>query len=248
MLIKSNCDEKISGWRRPTVALTDKSVNKYIWLNPASPSIPQNFKEAHVRPLLKKTSLPINELKKYRPVSNLNFISKILEKIVANRLQAHIKNNHLCNPLQSAYRKHHSTESALLKVHKDIIISMDKGEVTAFELIWPCCNLEMTLSWPWGKNPVKYNPNLFHHVYLGWPLPDVINVLVIGQNITTVCYFVHCAMWDSIDTRVIWRGGGASKNPSNPKCYLCNLSGVLLCRSVLGSRCVSRHCVHFKWT
>ena len=96
---------------------------------------PQNFKEAHVRPLLKKTSLPKNELKNYRPVSNLSFISKILEKIVANRLQAHIKNNHLCNPLQSAYRKHHSTESALLKVHSDIIISMDKGEVTALTLL-----------------------------------------------------------------------------------------------------------------
>ena len=98
-------------------------------------TFPQNFKEAHLTPLLKKTSLPKNELKNYRPVSNLSLISKILEKIVANRLQAHIKNNHLSNPLQSAYRKHHSTESALLKVQNDIIISMDKGEVTALTLL-----------------------------------------------------------------------------------------------------------------
>ena len=98
-------------------------------------TFPQNFKEAHVRPLLKKTYLPKNELKNYRAVSNLSLISKILEKIVANKLQAHIKNNHLSNPLQSAYRKHHSTESALLKVHNDIIISMDKGEVTALILL-----------------------------------------------------------------------------------------------------------------
>ena len=98
-------------------------------------TFPQNFKEAHVRPLLRKTSLPKNELKNYRPVSKLSFISKILVKIVANRLQAHIKNNHLSNPLQSAYRKHHSTESALLKVYNDIIISMDKGEVTALTLL-----------------------------------------------------------------------------------------------------------------
>ena len=46
-----------------------------------------------------------------------------------------LKNNHLSNPLQSAYRKHHSSESALLKVHNDIIISMDKGEVTALTLL-----------------------------------------------------------------------------------------------------------------
>ena len=95
----------------------------------------QNFKEAHVRPLLKKTYLPKNELKNYRPVSSLSLISKILEKIVANRLLAHIENNHQSNPLQSAYRKHQSTESALLKVHNDIVISMDKGEVTALTLL-----------------------------------------------------------------------------------------------------------------
>ena len=74
-------------------------------------TFPQNFKEPHVRPLLKKTSLSKNDLNNYRPVSNLSLISKILEKIVANRLQTHIKNNHLSIPLHSAYRKYHSTES-----------------------------------------------------------------------------------------------------------------------------------------
>ena len=61
----------------------------------------------------------------------MSFISKFLEKIVDNKLQAHIENNHLSDSLQSAYRKQHSTESALLKVHNDIITSMDQGEVTA---------------------------------------------------------------------------------------------------------------------
>ena len=91
-------------------------------------TFPKKFQEAHVRPLLK-----LNELKNYRPVSHLSFVSKILEKVVANRLQAHIKHNHLSDLLQSAYRKHHSTESALLKVNSDI--SMDKGEVTAMTLL-----------------------------------------------------------------------------------------------------------------
>ena len=74
-------------------------------------------------------------MKNYRPVSYLSLLSKILEKVVADRLQAHIKNNHLSNPLQSAYRKHHFTESALLTVHNDIIIIMVKGEVTALTLL-----------------------------------------------------------------------------------------------------------------
>ena len=55
--------------------------------------------------------------------------------VVADWLQAHIKNIRLSNPMQSAYMKHHSTESTLLKVQNDIIISMDKGEVTALTLI-----------------------------------------------------------------------------------------------------------------
>ena len=43
------------------------------------------------------------------------------------------KNIRLSNQLQSAYKKHHSTESAVLKVkvQNDIVISIDKGEVTA---------------------------------------------------------------------------------------------------------------------
>ena len=53
--------------------------------------------------------------------------------VVADRLQTK-KNNHLSNPLQSANRKHLSTVSALLKVRSDIIVSMDKGEVTALAL------------------------------------------------------------------------------------------------------------------
>ena len=97
-------------------------INSIITISMETSTFPQNVNESHVKPLLKKTSLPKSELKNYSPVSNLSFISKILEKIVANRLQAHIKNNHLSNPLQSAYRKDHSTEPAVLKVHNDIII------------------------------------------------------------------------------------------------------------------------------
>ena len=71
-------------------------------------TFPKKIKEAHVRQLLKK-HLFLNELNIYRPASYLSFISKILEKVVADRLQANIKNNQLSNPLQSAYMKHHST-------------------------------------------------------------------------------------------------------------------------------------------
>ena len=125
----------------PTSLLKDcldiliKPITDIINLSIKTSTFPEKFKEAHVKPLLKKSSLSKNDLKNYRPVSNLNFISKILEKIVASRLQSHISNNGLANPMQSAYRKNHSTESALLRVQNDITIKMDKGEVTALILL-----------------------------------------------------------------------------------------------------------------
>ena len=66
---------------------------------------PHDFKQAHVNPLLKKTTLSKDNLKNYRPVSNLSFISKILEKVVAKRLGSHITSNNLSNVFQSAYKK-----------------------------------------------------------------------------------------------------------------------------------------------
>ncbi len=56
----------------------------------------------------------------YRPVSNLLFLSKILEKVVASRLEGHLNTHKPHDDLQSAYREEHSTETALLKVHHDI--------------------------------------------------------------------------------------------------------------------------------
>ena len=96
---------------------------------------PSHFKSALVSPLLKKPTLNKDEMKNYRPVSNLSFLSKILEKVVASRLNSHISGSHTSNHHQSAYKKFHSTETALLKIHNDILSSMDDGKVTALTLL-----------------------------------------------------------------------------------------------------------------
>ena len=95
---------------------------------------PNFFKQAHVTPILKKSSLDKEILKNYTPVSNLNFISKILERVVAVQLQTHLDEAGLMTAFQSAYRKHHSTESALLNIH-DILLNMAKESVTALTLL-----------------------------------------------------------------------------------------------------------------
>ena len=95
---------------------------------------PSVWKNALVFPVLKKDGLkPI--FKNYRPVSNLQFISKLTESAVAKQLQHHINMNNLFPSLQSSYRKFHSTESALLKVKNDILFNMYRQHVTLFVLL-----------------------------------------------------------------------------------------------------------------
>ena len=96
---------------------------------------PSSFKQAIVHPLLKKPSLPDDDLSNFRPISNLNFISKILEKVVASRIQSHLLSNSISSSFQSAYRMFHSTETTLLGIHNDLILAMDRGEVTSLILL-----------------------------------------------------------------------------------------------------------------
>ena len=90
---------------------------------------------AHVTPLHKKPSLDRNSLRNYRPVSNLSFISKLIKKVVANKLNEFISHEGLLNVNQSAYKSSHSTETALLKIQNDIAFSVDSGKAVALTLL-----------------------------------------------------------------------------------------------------------------
>lgn len=67
-----------------------------------SGTVPLSFKHAIITPLLKKANLSCEDFKNYRPVSNLPFLSKILEKIVLKQLKAHLSKFNLMDPFQSA--------------------------------------------------------------------------------------------------------------------------------------------------
>ena len=66
-------------------------------------SFPSCFKTAHVTLLLKKAGLDRNTLKNYRPVSNLKYISKLIEKAVARQINEHLAHEGISNENQSAY-------------------------------------------------------------------------------------------------------------------------------------------------
>ncbi len=98
-------------------------------------SFPLLFKQALVKPLLKKPTLDLNDMKNYRPISNLSFLSKITERIVLSQMNDHLVSNNLFNSRQSAYRPGHSTETALLRITNDLLTSLDCGKVSVLALI-----------------------------------------------------------------------------------------------------------------
>ena len=101
----------------------------------ASGIFPQCFKSTLVTPILKKKCLDHNDLNNYRPVSNLCFIAKILEKLVLSQVSFYLNSHNLYNTCQSAYRPGHSTETALLKVVNDLFLSLNKGNISVLALL-----------------------------------------------------------------------------------------------------------------
>jgi len=68
-------------------------------------------------------------------MSNLSFTFKFVERVVATRFIAYAERYRLFPSNQSAYRRHHNMETAVVSVMNDIIRAMDRGEVTALILL-----------------------------------------------------------------------------------------------------------------
>ena len=90
------------------------------------------LKSAVVIPLIKELDCVIDRdvLKNYRPVSNLLFLEKIIERVVSMRLNKHMEENNLHSPYQYGYKKGHSTETLLVKIVNDLLISCDRKKPT----------------------------------------------------------------------------------------------------------------------
>ena len=86
------------------------------------------WKHAIVLPHLKKVGLDETVPSNYRPVANLPFLSKVLERIANHQLKVYLEIHNLLPGHQSAYRKMHSTEMTVLKVFSDLVDAIEKGE------------------------------------------------------------------------------------------------------------------------
>ena len=114
----------------PLIPVITKIINTSL----ESGVFPKDWKETVVVPLLKKSGLdPL--FTNLRPVNNLVYISKLAERSVFNQMHDHLVRSDLYPVLQSAYRRYHSTETALLKVRNEILMNMNSQRVTLLVLL-----------------------------------------------------------------------------------------------------------------
>ncbi len=109
-------------------------ITAIINLSLSTGEFPSAYKLALITPLIKKLGLLL-VFPSFRPVSNLMFLSKLTERAVAVQLIDYCEINHLKELLQSAYSTYHSTETALTKVHNDIMLAMDNQQVVLLLLL-----------------------------------------------------------------------------------------------------------------
>ena len=110
-------------------------VTSLVNLSLSTGHMPLTMKHAIVVPLLKDDKLDKNIVENYRPVSNLSFLSKLIERVVMNQLLHYLTINNLWPLYQSGFRKFHSTETALLQVCSDLYAAMDTQCVSLLALL-----------------------------------------------------------------------------------------------------------------
>lgn len=105
---------------------------------------PDGWKHAKVLPI-PKSGKELSKASNYRPISLLNALSKIFEKILVKRINAHLYSNNIIPNEQFGFRYNHSTNHQLLRVSKLIKNSLSNKQSTglltfdiekAFDSVW----------------------------------------------------------------------------------------------------------------
>ena len=121
-LLKQNMDVLLE----PITSIVNESLQSGVF--------PDSWKCAIITPIPKKTNQD-HIFSNYRPISNLSFISKLVEKCALQTIYPHLETSKRFSKFNSAYRKYHSTETLLTKIHSDIMINMDRKELTLLVLL-----------------------------------------------------------------------------------------------------------------
>ena len=113
---------------------TANRILKIINTSITSCKIPTSEKTAAITPAL-KGSLDPQVMSSYRPISNLSYLSKLLENVILHQLNIHLERVNAIPDNQSAYRPLHSTETTITSVVSDLLTLMDEGKCAILILL-----------------------------------------------------------------------------------------------------------------
>ena len=102
------------------------SITKIVNLSLHKCAFSNKWMTGIVKPII-KVKKKVTTHTNYRPVSNLPFISKVVERCTLQQLTQHCNNHTLLPHFQSAYQKHHGCETSLLKLTNDILMGHGKA-------------------------------------------------------------------------------------------------------------------------
>ena len=111
-----------------------KTITQIVNMSLTTSTFPLDWKAAIVRPLIMKAGLELSK-KKYRPVSNLCSLSKLVEHCMLKQFLKHCDNNCLLPDFQSAYQANYSTETSLVKMANDILWAMEEQHITMMVIL-----------------------------------------------------------------------------------------------------------------
>ena len=188
----------------------------------ASGIFPQCFKSALVTHILKKKCLDHNDLNNYRPVPNLCFIAKVLEKLVLSHVSSYLNSHNLYNTCQSAYRPGHSTETALLKVVNDLFLSLEKGNISVLAL----------LDFSSAFDTIDY-PILVHRLHTDFGFTDTV-LQSLSSYLTDRTHYVslsnHCTAFTPVNSGVLQ---GSVLGPMLFTMYIKPVSAIIDSHSII---------------
>ena len=182
----------------------------------ASGILPQCLKSALFTPILKKRCLDHNDLNNYRPVSNLCFIAKILEKLVLSQVSSYLNSHNLYISCQSAYRPGHSTETALQKVVDDLFLSLNKGNISVLAL------LDFSSAFDTIDHPI-----LVHRLHTDIEFTDTVLQWFLSYQTDPTHYVSssrHCSAFDHVNSGV---PHGSVLGPMRFTMYIKPLSAII---------------------
>ena len=110
------------------------TVTQIVNLSLTNGDFNEEWNTAIVRPLLKKFGLGLIHIN-YRPVSNLCFLSKLLERCMLKQLMDHCNKNNLLPDFQSAYRKHYSTKTSFVNMVSEILWNFERQNITTVVIL-----------------------------------------------------------------------------------------------------------------